>query len=116
MLFSACATKAGTIAKIAPGSLALPEMHAVVCIHKVAANALNSPPPPTQRAPICPPPHRARRHRTGAPKKLNSEALEFTINALGATRAKLDFFLSKVPSDALREARAEIKAEGGGES
>eukprot|EP00752_Nemacystus_decipiens_P004151 g3799.t1 len=54
--------------------------------------------------------------RTGAPKKLNAEALEFTINALGATRAKLDFFLSKVPEDALRDARAEIKAEGGGES
>ena len=56
------------------------------------------------------------RHRTGAPKKLNAEALEFTINALGATRAKLEFFLSKVPADALRDARAEIKAEGGGES
>lgn len=60
-------------------------------------------------------PHDAR-HRTGAPKKLNAEALEFTINALGATRAKLEFFLSKVPADALRDARAEIKAEGGGES
>lgn len=60
------------------------------------------------------PPHRVRHIRTGAPKKLNAEALEFTINALSATRAKLEFFLSKVPSDALREARAEIKAEGGG--
>lgn len=54
--------------------------------------------------------------RTGKPKKLSSEALEFTINALVATRGKLEFFLSKVPSDALREARAEIKSEGGGES
>ncbi|CAN0124893.1 unnamed protein product [Pylaiella littoralis] len=54
--------------------------------------------------------------RTGAPKKLSSEALEFTINALIATRAKLDLFLSKVPSDALREARAEIKSEGTSES
>ena len=47
---------------------------------------------------------------------MSSEALEFTINALVATRAKLEFFLSKVPSDALSEARAEIKSEGGGES
>lgn len=46
-------------------------------------------------------------------KALNAEALEFTVDALGATRGKLDLFLSKVPSDALREARAEIKAEGG---
>lgn len=72
-------------------------------------------PPPKTRAPFAPP-HRARDDRTGAPKKLNAEALEFTINALGATRAKLEFFLSKVPSDALREARAEIKSEGGSES
>lgn len=52
--------------------------------------------------------------RTGATKTMNAEALEFTVNALGATRGKLEVFLSKVPSDALREARAEIKAEGGG--
>ena len=51
--------------------------------------------------------------RTGTPKKMNAETLEFTINALGATRGKLDFFLSKIPTDALRDARAEIKAEGG---
>ncbi|CAM9814213.1 unnamed protein product [Ectocarpus sp. 4 AP-2014] len=54
--------------------------------------------------------------RTGAPKKLSSEALEFTVNALIATRAKLDLFLSKVPSDALAEARAEIKSESGDQS
>lgn len=57
-----------------------------------------------------------RNDRTGVPKKLSSEALEFTINALVATRVKLDIFLSKVPSDALREARAEIKSEAGSES
>lgn len=51
--------------------------------------------------------------RTGKPKKMNAETLEFTINALSATRGKLEFFLSKVPTDALRDARAEIKAEGG---
>lgn len=50
--------------------------------------------------------------RTGKPKKMNAETLEFTINALSATRGKLEFFLSKVPTDALRDARAEIKAEG----
>lgn len=50
-------------------------------------------------------------------KSVNAEALEFIVNALGATRVKLDLFLSKVPSDALREARAELKAEeGGGQS
>eukprot|EP00904_Undaria_pinnatifida_P010429 jgi/Undpi1/6516/HiC_scaffold_20.g08995.m1 len=52
--------------------------------------------------------------RTGTPKKMNAETLEFTINALSATRGKLELFLSKVPTDALRDARAEIKAEGGG--
>lgn len=52
--------------------------------------------------------------RTGMVKVLNAEALEFTVNALGATRAKLDLYLSKLPPDALREARAELKAEGGG--
>lgn len=46
-------------------------------------------------------------------KVMNAEALEFTVNALGATRAKLDLYLSKIPPDALREARAELKAEGG---
>lgn len=43
---------------------------------------------------------------------MSAEALDFTVNALGATRAKLDVFLSKVPPDVLREARAELKAEG----
>lgn len=51
--------------------------------------------------------------RTGAPKKPSAEALEFTVNALDATRGKLDFYLTKVPSDALQEARAEIAAESG---
>lgn len=46
-------------------------------------------------------------------KAMNAEALEFTVNALGATRAKLDVYLSKLPSDALQEARAVIKAESG---
>lgn len=52
-------------------------------------------------------------HRTGAPKKMNAETLEFTINALGATRGKLEYFLSKIPRDALLEARTEIKGEAG---
>lgn len=51
--------------------------------------------------------------RTGTPKKPNAETLEFTVNALDATRRKLDFYLTKVPSDALREARAEIASESG---
>lgn len=55
-------------------------------------------------------------YRTGVPKKISAEALEFTINALIATRGKLEFFLSKVPADALVDARAEIKSEGGSES
>lgn len=50
--------------------------------------------------------------RTGMVKALNAEALEFTVNALSATREKLDLYLSKLPPDALREARAELKAEG----
>ncbi|CAM9250034.1 unnamed protein product, partial [Hapterophycus canaliculatus] len=54
--------------------------------------------------------------RTGAPKRLSAEALEFTINALIATRGKLEIFLSKVPADALGDARAEIKSEGGSDT
>lgn len=52
------------------------------------------------------------RNRTGMAKTvLSAEALEFTINALAATREKLDVFLSKVPPEALRDARAELSAE-----
>ncbi|CAM9367108.1 unnamed protein product [Choristocarpus tenellus] len=51
--------------------------------------------------------------RTGMPKmQLSREALEFTIMALAATREKLELFLSKLPQQALAEARAELKERG----
>lgn len=50
--------------------------------------------------------------RTGLVKTtLSAEALEFTVNALVATQEKLDVFLSKIPSEAVQEARAELAAE-----
>lgn len=98
-------------ARISPYFAALTQRH---MSSRVVCTAANTPAAPDTTRAVCPCYHAGR--RTGTPKKLNGEALEFTINALGATRAKLEFFLSKVPSDALREARAEIKSEGGSDA
>lgn len=44
---------------------------------------------------------------------MSAEAREFAVNALGATREKLEEFLSKVPPDELRAARAALRNETG---